>query len=145
MDPAAAQALAERLHADDREEDGTPLLEHVRRVAAAAPPEALALAWVHEVLEWTPVSERELLDSGLTTDELDALRLLTRTTESRFDERYIAHLELIANAPGRSGALARAVKLVDLEDRSVNPFARDDGWSPPYREGIALLREAASR
>ena len=140
MDPDRAQAIAERLHAGDREQDGTPLLEHVRRVAAAVPDEALAVAWLHETLEWTAVAERELLLAGLTTDELRALRLLTRTTESRFDAHYLEHLELIAHAAGRSGRLAREVKIVDLEDRFHHPYARHDGWSPPYEAGLRLLR-----
>jgi hypothetical protein len=33
MQTESARRLAERLHAGDHEEDGTPLLEHVRRVA----------------------------------------------------------------------------------------------------------------
>jgi hypothetical protein len=143
MDPQLAQAIAERLHAADREEDGTPLLEHVRRVAAAVPQEAVAVAWLHEALEWTAVTERELLLAGLESDELRALRLLTRTTESRFDAHYLEHLELIVRAAGASGELARAVKRTDLEDRVLHPYARHDGWSPPYEDGMALLREPA--
>src|SRR5215207_9281286 len=95
MDPERAKAIAQRLHAGDRQEDGTPLLAHVRRIAAAVPEEALAVAWLHEALEWTAVTERELLVSGLTTEELRALRLLTRSTESRFDAHYLEHLALI--------------------------------------------------
>ena len=144
MDPARAEAIAERLHAGDREEDGTPLLEHVRRVAAAVPEEALATAWLHEAMEWTSVTERELLLAGLTSDELRALRLLTRTTESRFDAHYLAHLELIAQAAGPSGEIARVVKRADLEDRLRRPYARHDGWSPPYADGVKLLSGAVA-
>ncbi len=140
MDPERAQAIAERLHAGAREEDGTPLLEHVRRVVAAVPEEALAVAWLHETLERTTVAERELLLAGLTTDELRALRLLTRASGARYDAVYLAHLELIAHAAGGSGQLARAVKIADLEDRASHPHARGDGWSPPYEAGLRLLR-----
>jgi hypothetical protein len=141
MDPARAQAIAERLHAGHREADGTPLLEHVRRVVAAVPEEALAVAWLHETLERTPVTERELLLAGLETDELRALRLLTRTAESRFGAHYLAHLELVAHAAGRSGRLAREVKLADLADRLEHPYARHGEWAPAYEAGMALLRE----
>ena len=54
----------------DREEDGTPLLLHIRRVASSTPADARGLAWLHELLEWTSIAERELLDEGLTHDEL---------------------------------------------------------------------------
>jgi hypothetical protein len=134
-----AQAIAERLHRGDREEDGTPVIRHVRRVASAVPEEARAVAWLHEVLEWTAVTERELLVAGLTSDELRALRLLNRTTDSRSERRYLAHLELIARAAGASGRLARIVKTADLRDRCLHPHVRRDGWSPPYSRALELL------
>jgi hypothetical protein len=142
MDTGRARAIAERLHRGDREEDGTPVIRHVQRVAAAVPEEARAVAWLHEVLEWTAVAEQELLIAGLTSDELRALRLLNRTTDSRSDRRYLAHLDLIAYATGDSGRLARIVKTADLEDRSLHPYVRRDGWSPPYAHALKLLSQA---
>ena len=124
----------------DREEDGTPLLLHVRRVASSTPADARALAWLHELLEWTAIDERELLDEGLTSDELRTLRLLKRTTESRSTIAYLGHVRLIAVAAGDSGLLARAVKRADLEDRRQNPHVRRDGWSPPYEHALQVLR-----
>ena len=70
MDIDRARAVAERLHAADREEDGTPLLEHIRRAASAVPLEARPVAWLHEALEWTVVPEQELLTNGLSDDQL---------------------------------------------------------------------------
>ena len=142
MEIGHARAFAERLHLSDREQDGTPVLWHVRRVAATVPEEARAVAWLHEVLEWTDVTEQDLLLAGLTNDELRALRLLNRTTDSRSESRYLAHLELIAHATGDSGRLARIVKTADLDDRSLHPHVRSDGWSPPYAQALKLLREA---
>jgi len=139
MDTECARAIAERLHVGDREEDGTPVIRHVQRVAGTVPEEARAVAWLHEVLEWTAVTERELLAAGLTSDELRALRLLNRTTDSRSDRRYLAHLELIAHAAGGSGRLARIVKTADLRDRCLHPHVRRDGWSPPYARALELL------
>ena len=37
------------------------------------------MAWLHEIFEWTSVSEEKLLAYGASDDELRALRLLTRT------------------------------------------------------------------
>ena len=142
MEPAHARAIAESLHLSDREEDGTPIIRHVRRVASMVPDEARAVAWLHEVLELTAVTEQELLLAGLTSDELRALRLLNRTTDSRSDRWYLAHLELIAHAAGGSGRLARIVKTADLKDRSLHPHVRRDGWSPPYAQALKLLPEA---
>ena len=104
------------------------------------PADARSVAWLHEVLEFTAVSEEKLLQEGLTSDELRALRLLNRTADTRSDRVYLAHLELIARAAGRSGDLARMVKIADLEDRCLHPRVRPDGWSPPYELGLQLLR-----
>jgi len=139
MDPSCARSLAEALLADDLEEDGTPTLEHVRRVAEMVPAEARPVAWLHELPESTTVTEQQLLMEGLTQDELRALRLLRRTSQARSDGVYLAHLELVAHAAGDSGRLARIVKMADLEDRCLYPRVRDDGWAPPYADALDLL------
>lgn len=139
MESARARALAEMLHAGEREPDGTPLLRHIRRVAQLVPAEARPVAWLHEALESAEVTEGELLMADLTTDELRALRLLCRTGSARSRRVYLAHVELIALADGRSGRLARLVKIADLEDRCRHPRVRNDGWSPPYADALTFL------
>ena len=139
MHPDRARGIAERWHGADREEDGTPLLLHIARVARSTPADARALAWLHELLEWTPINERDLLAQGLTADELRALRLLKRSTSARSTIAYLGHLRLIAAAAGESGRLARTVKLADLEDRRRHPHVRHDGWSPPYGHALQIL------
>ena len=139
MDTGEARAIAERLHFGDREADGTPVIHHVERVAGTVTEEARAVAWLHEVLERTAVTERELLVAGLTSEELRALRLLNRTSDSPSDRLYLARMELIAHAAGRSGHLARIVKTADLRDRCLHPHVRSDGWSPPYSRALELL------
>ena len=138
METRHARAIAERLHAGHHEEDGTPVIRHVERVAYAVPEEARAVAWLHELLEWTDVTERELLLAGLTDDELRALRLLNRATDSRSVGSYLGHLDLIARAAGSSGRLARIVKTADLQDRCLHPRVRPDGWSPPNARALLL-------
>jgi hypothetical protein len=137
MDTDRARAIAARLHAGDRD-----LIWHLVRVVSGTPPEARAVAWLHEALESASVTEHELLAGGLTSDQLRALRLLTRTSDSRSDRVYLAHVELIALAAGRSGELARMVKLADLEDRRMHPRMRAGGWAPPYERGLERLRAA---
>jgi hypothetical protein len=140
MDVAEARAFAELVHANECEPDGTPLLNHVRRVAHMVPAEARPTAWLHEALESPGVTEQDLLMADLTTDELRALRLLCRTSDARSVSVYLAHVDLIGCAAGRSGYLARLVKVADLEDRCLHPRVRRDGWSPPYDKGLELLR-----
>ena len=103
-----ARLLAERLHANDYDEDGTALLEHIRRVARRVDVDEQVVAWLHEVLEWTAVAEPELLRGGLDGEELRALRLLYCAHDARSDGVYLAHLGLIARAAGRSGPAGAA-------------------------------------
>jgi hypothetical protein len=140
MQTERARLLAESLHAHAREEDGTALLEHVRRVALRVDVDVQAVAWLHEVLGWTAVAEDELLREGLDTDELRALRLMHRAHNARSDAIYLAHQDLIARATGRSGRLARLAQIANLQDRCLHPRVRTDGWSPPYARGLALLK-----
>jgi hypothetical protein len=142
VETSRANAIAVRLLSRVREPDGSPLLEHVRRVVARTPPEARVVAWLHEVLETGAITEQELLSEGLSSEELRALRLLTRSGGSRSDTVYLEHLNLIARAAGHSGHLARLVKLADLADRRAHPRRRPDGWAPPYARGQRMLLEA---
>ena len=143
MSAARARAFAQMRHADELELDGAPLIAHVGRVARMVPAEARVVAWLHEILESTTVSEQELLMEGLTDDELRALRLLRRVGASRSDVVYLAHLESVARAAGHAGRLARAVGLADLTDRCSHPRVHRDGWSPPYADALARLRGVA--
>ena len=134
-----ARRIAERAHGGSLEPTGEPLIAHVSRVAKASPEFARPVAWLHEVFERSSIREEELLASGLTDEELRALRLLTRSTESRSEAGYVAHIDLIARSSGSAGDLARIVKRVDLEDRLQHPHRRADGWHPPYQFALALL------
>jgi hypothetical protein len=139
-----ARRIAERAHRGSLDATGEPLIFHVRRVAKTAPVFARSVAWLHDVLEKSSVSEEELLASGLTDDELRALRLLTRLSGSRSETEYLAHVGLIVRASGSAGEIARAIKRVDLADRQRHPNRRADGWHPPYRAALALLEEGGS-
>ena len=145
MDAERAQALAERLHHGQRQAGGAPLIDHVRRVAAAVPRDGRVVAWLHELLEHTSISEEALLAEGLSLDELRALRLLTRDKDSRSNASYRAHVELIARARGAGASVARSVKRADLADRALHPQVGADGWSPPYEAALGILRDQGLR
>ena len=98
------------------------------------------VAWLHELLEHTSISEEALLAEGLSLDELRALRLLTRDKDSRSNAIYRAHVELIARARGAGASVARSVKRADLADRARHPQIGADGWSPPYEAALVILR-----
>jgi len=93
-----AQTLAQRLHDGQRDRNGALMIDHIRRVAAAVPRRARAVAWLHETLEHTSISEQALLAEGLSHEQLRAIRLLTRPIDSHSDTIYLAHIERIARA-----------------------------------------------
>jgi len=134
-------AIAEEIHAGQVEPSGRPYIDHVRRVAAAAPPEAVGLAWLHDALERSEVSEESLVAAGLSAEERAALRLLTGrdVAEERDDATFLSHVRIIAATPGGAGRIARAVKRADMEDRMRMPRDPDAVWRPPYREALDLL------
>ncbi len=143
MDADRARALAARLHHGQRDAGGAPLIEHVQRVAAAVPSDARVVAWLHEVLEYTSISEEALLAEGLALDELRALRLLTHDKDAQSNASYLAQVDLIARAKGAGASIARSVKRADLADRALKPPIRASGWSPPYELALGILRDAA--
>lgn len=132
--------IASVAHRGERPLGVEPLLAHIERVAASVPDWARAVAWLHEVLERSNVSEQELSE-GLSSEELRAVRLLSRD-DFVSDRAYLGHIELIARAGGPAGQLARTVKRADLEDRLRHALIRPNGWSPPYARALKLLEQA---
>src|SRR5881398_723068 len=125
MDATDARSIAYAGHVDVRTRHGELLIEHVARVAAAVPPEARTLAWLHDVVEKSAASLEDLRAGGLDAVDADALGLLTRGD----GESYELHALRIAHAPGAAGRRARMVKLADLDDHLAHSWTCGD---PPY-------------
>lgn len=142
MNLTRAEHLATWEHRGQQQPTGELLIAHVRRVAAATPESARAVAWLHEICEWTSLSEERLLAYGVSDDELRALRLLTPTPGRESESGYLAHITMIARANGPAGVLARTVKASDLEDRLRHPGPRTGGPRPPYERALRLIRAA---
>ena len=126
MELALAHSIARRNHVGQRNRFGDRVIDHLDRVAAAVPGDALATALLHDLLECCPTAHRQLRGQGLTRTELEALRLLTHAA----GEPYEAYVRRIADAPGAAGRLARVVKLADLEDHLAHTTIPVD--APPY-------------
>jgi hypothetical protein len=126
VDPDVARAAAHQLHGGQRNRFGEPMIDHVARVQAAVPAEARTVAWLHDVLEGSGVTCDELRARGLTAVEVEALELLTHAPT----ESYKSYVGRIARARGPAGALARAVKLADLDDHLAHRTI--PAGAPPY-------------
>lgn len=145
MTSEQARRFAEDVHAGALDRYGSPLLDHVRRVAADVSAPARPVAWLHETLECAGVTQDELRARGVGDEDLIAIALLTNAPGCSTEE-YLQHVARIAAAPGRAGTLARTVKHADLHDRirHQDPPRAGAPARPPYTRALALLREAAS-
>jgi hypothetical protein len=138
MDVSLAQSIAEQSYRDRRDRFGDRLIDHACRVAAAVPTQAQVVAWLHEVLEQPEADPVALCDRGLSSIELAAIELLTQTPA----ESYELYALRIAFAPGPEGALARMVKVADLDDHIAH--ARIPPTAPPYRWARRHIAGAAT-
>ena len=84
MDEAIARDIARRSHDDQSTRHGSPMSEHVERVAAAVADDARAVALLHDVLEKTGTRLDDLHERGLTPIGRSALELLTRREGETF-------------------------------------------------------------
>jgi (p)ppGpp synthase/HD superfamily hydrolase len=112
---AQAKELAYRAHAGQVDKAGRPYIEHVARVAArvADDPQAEAVAWLHDVLEDAPESERNWyghhVEDSFPEGIVEAVIALTRTFGYPADVYYADILE---------NPLALRVKLADIADNA---------------------------
>jgi hypothetical protein len=109
-----AEEIACRAHGDSVDRLGLPDIEHVRQVAESVSANARAVGWLHDTVEDTAVTLKQLEAAGLSPDEVDAIRLLTRDKER--DATYMDGIRRIADAPGLGGWIARQVKYADNHD-----------------------------
>jgi hypothetical protein len=138
MDAHIARSIAEEGYRDRRNRFGDRLFDHAHRVADAVPTQAQAVAWLHELLEETDADPGALCERGLSPVELAALELLTRMPT----ESYELYALRIAFAPGPEGALARTVKVADIDDHLAH--ARIPPAAPPYRWARRHIMGAAA-
>jgi hypothetical protein len=134
MDEEFAREIALARHAGQLDRAGGQVVDHLRRVVARVPASTRSVAWLHDLLERAAMRPAELRFCGLSAVEAAALNLLTRG----HTEPYDAYVMPIARGRGAAGALARRVKLADLEDHLAAPQLADRS-SPPYAWARRLL------
>ena len=112
---ADAKRLAIGAHEGQTDKAGAPYWTHPERVARRvrelypdAPDEAVAVAWLHDVIEDTPWTARGLLDGRFPSQVVAAVVALTRTADVTKDD-YYAGIR-------RAGGLALMVKHADITD-----------------------------
>jgi (p)ppGpp synthase/HD superfamily hydrolase len=129
----AARDLALKAHKGQFRKDGkTPYFNHVAAVALMVDPnnlENVTTAFLHDILEDTPMSSKDLSDLGFTDSIVDAVLLLTK-----FDHApYMEYLKGIKENP-----IARAVKIADMKHNlSCDPSAKQ---KEKYAKGLEYLQ-----
>ncbi|KZE95405.1 GTP pyrophosphokinase [Agromyces sp. NDB4Y10] len=111
---ALAKGIAFVAHRGQLDRGGAPYIDHPGRMAErfdpATHPLEAAAAWLHDVLEDTPVTAQELFEAGVRPDVIEVVRLLTRSPEVAAEEYY---------ARIRAHDAARRVKLADIDDNTA--------------------------
>lgn len=108
---ARAERIARAAHRLQVDKAGRPYAEHPARVAAAFPsdPAAAAVAWLHDVVEDTPVTLDDLRRHGFPEPLVAAVDAMTRRAHEPRDDYYAR----VAADP-----VALRVKRADIADNS---------------------------
>lgn len=105
-----AMRIAYDAHHGQTDKNGVPYIFHPVHLAEQMTDEkSCVVALLHDVVEDTPVTLKDLENAGFPPDVLEALRLLTRDMSGDYME-YINAL--------KDNGLARKVKLADLYHNS---------------------------
>lgn len=105
-----ARSIATRAHAGQVDKAGKPYIGHPERVASQVEGDAAkATAWLHDVVEDTPLTLADLKAEGVSGEVIEAVSLLTHDS----GVPYLEYVRRIKRNP-----IARAVKLADLRHNS---------------------------
>ena len=128
-----AETLATQAHEGQFRRGGIiPYIEHPRAVVErlAGDTDAQVVAWLHDVLEDTPVTAEELKKKGIPSHLVDAVAMMTKTKGKSYED----YLNDITASP-----LATKVKIADmLSNLADNPT---DQQIRKYAKGLLRLTE----
>ena len=133
-----AMKLCFLAHKDQVDKSGMPYVFHPFHLAEQMRDEATTVAaLLHDVVEDTPYTFRDLEEMGFSPEVIAALRLLTHDE----GEEYLAYVARIRENP-----IAKAVKLADLRHNSdLSRLDRVDekalARAEKYKAAIKLLGE----
>ena len=132
-----AYEIAAKAHAGQVDKAGKDYIHHPLTVASfVETDDEKTVALLHDVVEDTPVTLRNLSDAGFSDAVVHAVDCVTK----REGEELWDYLRRV-----KSDWLATAVKLADLRHNSdlsriPNPTEKDNARADRYREEIAFLK-----
>lgn len=135
-----AEQVATEAHKNQVDLGNVPYIEHPRTVVSlCSSKKAKIIAWLHDVLEDTTVTEADLIQQGFPMDIIEVLRLLTKQPGD--DENYEGYILRLQHDP-----LAREVKIADLTHNSditriPHPTAEDFQRLEKYKNALSILKQ----
>ena len=136
----AAINIAVLAHMGQKDKNGYPYILHPLRVMLAVKEhgeEAMAAAVLHDVLEDTAVTHMDLLNGNIPYSVAEVVSVLTRgNSESYQDYLY----RIVAKAALPRYAMAKLIKIADIEDNLREPFPFGDSMRRKYKRALSLLR-----
>ena len=124
-----ARAIAVIKHAGQTDKQGKPYIDHPLRVCASLEDPGLKIvAMLHDTLEDTATSPRELIDAGIDPVYVDMVRTLTR-------DKRVSYLEYIRSLLSHPEVIP--VKLADIRD-NLRPGC-PPGLRRRYVEALKIL------
>ena len=136
---ALAIETAEKFHYGQTDKGGKPYINHPTAVAASLTnTEHKIVAYLHDIVEDTPVTLEDLLDIGFTYRIVNSIRLLTKNKELTYQE-YQRRI--------RFDTTARAVKIADLKhnmdlSRIPQPCKNDYERLEKYKAALSFLESS---
>lgn len=133
-----AAKIATDAHRGQTRWDGkTPYISHPAAVARALADQGysenyVAAAWLHDVIEDTHLTAKDLIDQGIPQDVVTAVELLTKQE----DESYINHLLVLSRH-----RVARTVKHADISHNmsDMNEKQRHGSMYQKYELALYLI------
>ena len=131
-----AVKVATEAHKGQVDKGGKPYIGHPTAVAASVnEPDQKIVAYLHDVIEDTPITAEDLLNMGFSSKIVDSIKLLTKDKSVPYEE-YLKKI--------RSDSCARAVKIADLKHnmdlrRIPNPTEKDYARLEKYKKALAFL------
>jgi (p)ppGpp synthase/HD superfamily hydrolase len=133
-----ALEIAVESHKSQKQKDGTPYALHPIRLSMSLQSEEQKIvALLHDVVEDTDWTFKDLVGEGFSENVIEALRLLTHTDGSPYPD-YIERLS--------TNTLAKAVKKADLTDnmdlkRIPGPTEKDFARLQKYHRAWTILNQ----
>lgn len=107
---SVAKDIATKAHAGQHDKAGNDYISHPETVASLVDSRELkAIAWLHDVLEDTDVTEEDLLKAGIPASVVEVVKILTH----KKDESYQEYIERVSK-----NRMAAIVKIADLTHNS---------------------------